>query len=158
VIEFRPRENRDPLSIHEYRARAKKALPSMVWAYIDGGAEDLTSLAANRAAFSRWSLRSKVLTGHQATDLTVKLGGCDLSFPVLLAPTGLIGLSHWTGEVASAQAAERAGTRAIISTAASYSPEEVAEATKENHFFQLYPWSTLDTGARGLTEQYLKRA
>jgi L-lactate dehydrogenase (cytochrome)/(S)-mandelate dehydrogenase len=43
--------------------------------------------------------------------------------------------------VAATRAAERAGTRAVLSTASSYTLEEVAEATEQNHWFQLYPFS-----------------
>jgi L-lactate dehydrogenase (cytochrome)/(S)-mandelate dehydrogenase len=63
-----------------------------------------------------------------------------LALPVALAPTGSSGLSHWTGDVAVSRAAERAGTRAVLSTASVYSLEEVAEATDEHHWFQLYPF------------------
>jgi L-lactate dehydrogenase (cytochrome)/(S)-mandelate dehydrogenase len=130
----------------------------MVWAYVDGGAEDLTTLRANREAFERWCLRSHVLTGKEATDLGVEVAGVPLSLPVLLAPTGITGISHWTGELGAAQAAERTGTRAILSTAASYSIEEVAGGTQQDHFFQLYPWADATTGARALTESFIDRA
>jgi L-lactate dehydrogenase (cytochrome)/(S)-mandelate dehydrogenase len=56
-----------------------------------------------------------------------------------LCPVGATGLAHWTGEPAVARAAEACGTRLMLSTAASYRAEEVAEATQENHWFQLYP-------------------
>jgi isopentenyl diphosphate isomerase/L-lactate dehydrogenase-like FMN-dependent dehydrogenase len=130
----------------------------MVWAYVDGGAEDHATLRANREAFGRWCLRSRVLTGKEARDLSVEVAGVPLSLPVLLAPTGLTGISHWTGELGSAQAAEQAGTRAILSTAATYSIEEVASGTEHDHFFQLYPWADETTGARALTESFIDRA
>jgi isopentenyl diphosphate isomerase/L-lactate dehydrogenase-like FMN-dependent dehydrogenase len=78
--------------------------------------------------------------------------------PILLAPTGLTGISHWTGELGSAQAAEGQGTRAILSTASTYSIEEVGAGTREDHFFQLYPWADEATGARALTESFIDRA
>jgi isopentenyl diphosphate isomerase/L-lactate dehydrogenase-like FMN-dependent dehydrogenase len=77
---------------------------------------------------------------------------------VLLAPTGLAGLSHWTGEVGAAQAAERSGTLSIASTAGSYSFTEVAAATERDHFFQLYPWADLNSGRHDLTHSLIKRA
>ena len=130
-----------PITVEDYRVRARRAVPDMVWAYVDYGAEDLETLRANRGAFGRYMLKTKVLTGHEAKDLAVTIGGQQVSLPVLFAPTGLVGLSHWTGEVGAAQAAERAGTLAIVSTAGSYSFEEVAAGTERNHFFQLYPWA-----------------
>lgn len=112
----------------------------MVWAYLDGGSDDLTTLRQNREAFQRWNLPQRVLTGRFPSDLRTTVGGVELSLPVLLAPTGITGLAHWTGELGAAQAAEQAGTRLVLSTAASYTVEEVAAATRERHFFQLYPF------------------
>ena len=147
-----------PITVEDYRQLARRAVPSMVWAYVDSGAEDLGTLRANREAFERWCLRTRVLTGKDAKDLSVEVAGVPLSMPVLLAPTGLTGISHWTGEVGAAQAAEREGTRAILSTAATYSIEEVGAATNEDHFYQLYPWADETTGARALTESFIDRA
>jgi L-lactate dehydrogenase (cytochrome) len=147
-----------PLTVDDYRRRARRAVPGMVWAFVDGGAEDLRTLHANRAAFGRWALNSRVLTGNDASDLSVEVAGVPLSLPVLLAPTGVAGISHWTGDVGASQAAEGAGTRAILSTASSYSIEEVGAATTEDHFFQLYPWADEATGARALTASFIDRA
>jgi L-lactate dehydrogenase (cytochrome)/(S)-mandelate dehydrogenase len=138
---FRWSENTELLSVEDFRNAARRRLPHMVWAYVDGGAEDLLTLNANRDAFARWRFRPKTLAGHERFDLRTGVCGTELSMPVFLAPTAMSGLAHWTGELAGAKAAERAGTRMVLSTAASYTPEEIAEATAEQHFFQLYPWA-----------------
>jgi L-lactate dehydrogenase (cytochrome)/(S)-mandelate dehydrogenase len=132
---------REARSVEDYRRLARRAVPRMVSAYIEGGAEDMRTVAANRAAFDRWQLRQRVLAGHPARDdLSVTIAGETLDVPIVLAPTGLTGLSHWRGEAAVARAAERAGTRMVLSSAATYSVEEVAAAATERHWFQLYPW------------------
>jgi isopentenyl diphosphate isomerase/L-lactate dehydrogenase-like FMN-dependent dehydrogenase len=147
-----------PITVEDYRVLARRAVPDMVWAYVDYGAEDLETLRANRAAFGRYMLKTKVLTGNEANDLAVTIGGQKVSLPVLFAPTGLAGLSHWTGEVGAAQAAERSGTLSIVSTAGSYSFGEVAAGTQRDHFFQLYPWADLNSGRHDLTHSLIKRA
>ena len=147
-----------PITVDDYRRRAARAIPPMVWAYLDGGAEDEVTLRANRDAFRRWSLRSRVLADVSRIDLTTVVAGETLSMPILAAPTGLSGLAHPSGEVAVARATESLGTRAIVSTAASYSIEEVAEASGVTHYFQLYPWLDRATGARDLTRSLLDRA
>jgi L-lactate dehydrogenase (cytochrome)/(S)-mandelate dehydrogenase len=129
----------------------------MVWAYVEGGADDGVTIRENRDAFARWTLRPRVLTGLEGNALEVRIAGTQLSLPVFLAPTGLTALTHWTGELAAARAAENAGTRAIISTSASYTPEEVAGGTRQNHWFQLYPWGD-PNGDRELTRSFMKRA
>jgi L-lactate dehydrogenase (cytochrome)/(S)-mandelate dehydrogenase len=147
-----------PISVEDYRQLARRRVPDLMWSYIDGGADDLQTLRANRSAFAGWAFRPKILTGKEGTELSTDLGGAKLSLPVFLAPTGMSAVAHWTGEVAAAKAAERAGTRAVISSAASYSPEEIAEATQEDHFFQLYPWANLATGPRALAASIIRRA
>jgi len=127
--------------VDDYRRRASRRLPRMIWSYVDGGADDLITLADNRAAFGRWALRPRVLAGMVKCGLATTVAGEPVSLPVLLAPTGLTGLSHWRGDVAAARAAERRGTRYILSTASSWTIEEVAAATGDDHFFQLYPKS-----------------
>lgn len=128
------------LNVEDWRQAARRALPPMAWTYVEGGAEDETTLRRNREAFARWGLRQRVLTGVGDPSLAVEVAGVPLSLPVALAPTGLTGFSHWSGELGVAQAAEAVGTRAIISNAATYSLQEISEGTEQRHWFQLYPW------------------
>jgi isopentenyl diphosphate isomerase/L-lactate dehydrogenase-like FMN-dependent dehydrogenase len=147
-----------PFDIEDYRRLARRRVPAMVWSYVDYGAEDLTTLAANRSAFDRYVFRRRILTGQKPNDIGVVVGGQQLDLPILLSPLGSVGLSHWTGERGVAQAAERAGTRSIVSTASTYSFEEVAEATRRDHFFQLYPWTDIEAGTHDTTLGLVGRA
>jgi len=158
TFKYRLRANSGPFSIEDYRVRARRSVPDAVWSFIDYGADDLQTMHANRRAFSRYSLRSRVLTGNEATDLSVTVAGTPVSLPVLLAPTGGVGMAHWSGEVGVARAAEAAGTVSILSTSSTYSFEEVAEATTRGHFFQLYPWADVSSGRHDLTESLINRA
>lgn len=128
-----------PVNIEEWRQAARRKLPGLAWGYVDGGADDLVTKQACEDGFRRWRLRQRALTGTIAPDLSATIGKTELSLPVALSPVGATGLAHWTGEPAAARAAESCGTRLMLSTAASYRVEEVAEATQESHFFQLYP-------------------
>jgi isopentenyl diphosphate isomerase/L-lactate dehydrogenase-like FMN-dependent dehydrogenase len=158
AFRYRLSSRSGPSTVEDYRILAKRAVPGMVWAFVDSGAEDLQTLTANRSAFGRYRFRRKVLTGQGASDLSTLVGGQHVSLPVLLAPTGLVGLSHWTGELGAAQAAERAGTLSIVSTAGSYSYEEVAAGTKRDHFFQLFPWADLARDRHDFTLSLMQRA
>jgi len=139
AFRFRLRSGVPPISIAEWRDAARRRLPDMAWSYIEGGADDLVTLEENTSAFRRHRLRLRSLTGVATPDLRTLIAGTELSMPLALAPVGATGIAHWTGDVAAARAAEAAGTRAVLSTAASYLLEEVAEATEANHWFQLYP-------------------
>lgn len=141
AFKYKLSSRQPPITVEGYRERARRVLPDMVWAYVDHGAESETTMRANRDAFSQYALRSRVLAGKVPNDLKTVVAGRELALPVLLAPTGLTGLSHWSGELGAARAAERRGTVAIVSTASTYTVEEIANGTTANHFFQLYPCS-----------------
>jgi isopentenyl diphosphate isomerase/L-lactate dehydrogenase-like FMN-dependent dehydrogenase len=140
TFRYRLRANNDRICVEDYRRAAKRALPSFAWAYLDSGADGLRTLKENRAAFGRWFLQPRVLAGFDKRELGVTIAGTDLALPVVLAPTGLTGVMHWEGELGAARAAEKCGTRMVLSTAATYSLEEVAAGTEQDHWFQLYPW------------------
>jgi L-lactate dehydrogenase (cytochrome)/(S)-mandelate dehydrogenase len=130
----------EPLvSVEDYRRAAAKRVPGLVGEYVEGGADDLVTVRRNEQAFLRWSLRARMMTAHSQPHLATTVAGVEVDLPVLLAPTGALGLSHWRGDLAAALAAEAAGTRLILSTASSWSIEEVAAGTRADHFFQLYP-------------------
>ncbi|MQA85643.1 MAG: alpha-hydroxy-acid oxidizing protein [Streptosporangiales bacterium] len=129
------------IAVEDYRRVARRRLPHMVWNYVDGGADDLVSLRDNREAFARWSLRTRALAGHEHRELSTTVAGVPVELPVLLAPTGLTGLTYWAGDIVATRAAERHGTRYVLSTVSSWSIEEVAAASQVDHFFQLYPRS-----------------
>jgi L-lactate dehydrogenase (cytochrome) len=154
----RLRSSVGPVTTADYRELARRSLPSMVWAYLDGASEDHVTVRANRAAFARYVLRQRVLTGRRPKDLSVTVAGSSLALPIVLAPTGLTGFAHWEGERAAARGAERAGTVATVSTASSWSMEEVAAATESSHWFQLYPWVTAGRDGRQLILSLLERA
>ncbi|MCB2078735.1 MAG: alpha-hydroxy-acid oxidizing protein [Novosphingobium sp.] len=143
----------DPVSVAEWRERARRRLPEVALTYIEGGADDLLTLSENTNAFRKWRLRMRSLTGVSAPDLSTTIAGTRVALPFGLAPIGASGLAHWTGDIAASRAAESCGTRAILSTAASYRLEEVAEATEQNHWFQLYP-----IGARERIAKLIERA
>lgn len=129
-----------PIGVGSYRRACERLLPKMVWSYLDSGADDHVTLDANEAAFCRWRLRQRALAGISSPNLSTVVAGTEVALPVALAPVGLTGLFRWDGDVAAARAAEAAGTRLILSTGSSWSLEEVAEATNERHWFQLYPY------------------
>ncbi|QCQ92761.1 alpha-hydroxy acid oxidase [Rhodococcus sp. SGAir0479] len=146
------RSSGEPLSIDDYRRAASRTVPRMVWSYIEGGADDLRTVAGNRTAFDDWWLVPSVLAGHDTHDLSTRVAGLPVSMPVLTAPTGFNGLTRWSGDLDAIRAAERVGTRCVVSTAATWSLEEIADAAGEQHAFQLYP------GSEGVAAVLMRRA
>ncbi|HEX8904772.1 MAG TPA: alpha-hydroxy acid oxidase [Longimicrobiaceae bacterium] len=117
---------------------ARGVLSEAAYNYYAGGAEDETTLRANRAAFGRFYLRPRVLVDVGQVDTTTELLGERLSMPILLAPTAFQRLAHPEGEQASARAARAAGTLMVASTLSTTSVEDTAAAAPGPLWFQLY--------------------
>ncbi len=124
---------------------AARRLPRMVREFVDGGAGHEVTLAANRSDFDDIAFRPRFLVDVSQRDQSVDVFGRDLPSPVMLAPAGLARLVHRDGELAAARAASAAGTVFAISTASSFSIEEIAEASDGGGlWFQLYLWKDRD--------------
>ncbi len=141
-----------PLNLHEYEAAARGILSPMVLDYISGGSCDEVTLRANRTAFDRWRLVPRVLAGLREVSTETTVLGQDISFPVLIAPSGLHRLAHDEGELATARAAWGAGTIYTMSTAATVPMEEIGREGGP-WWFQLYVFSD-----RGITRDLVERA
>jgi L-lactate dehydrogenase (cytochrome) len=131
---------RPPASVAELRAGARRRLPSPVFDFIDGGAEDEITRRANLADFGELRFRPKALVDVSARSQRTNVLGLELSSPILLSPCGLARLAHSDGELAAARSAARHETVFTLSTAASFSLEEVAQASHGPLWFQLYVW------------------
>jgi isopentenyl diphosphate isomerase/L-lactate dehydrogenase-like FMN-dependent dehydrogenase len=128
-----------PVSLVELEASAYEAMSAEARGYVEGGAGSGYTMRANRAAFDRWRIVPRLLNNVAERDLSVELLGRTLPAPVLLAPVGVQSIVHPEGEVATARAAAQVGLPTILSTAASHTLEQVAEASGDNaRWFQLY--------------------
>ena len=116
------------VNIEELRCLAQRRLPRGVFNYIDGGAEDEVTLRANGAAFRRWNFAPRVLADVSQVDTSTTLLGRRLPLPLVLAPVGFSRMADPDGELAVARAAARAQLPYSLSTVATRSIEEVAQA------------------------------
>lgn len=139
--------------ISALRQQARRRLPRAVFDYVDGGADDEITLAANRQAFTRCWFTPIALTDVSAADVGTTLLGARQPVPLGLAPTGYTRMVHPAGEVAVARAAGAAGIPYVLSTVGTSSIEEVAAVGHERRWFQLYLLRD-----RGLTLALIDRA
>jgi L-lactate dehydrogenase (cytochrome) len=140
-------------SVHDLRAIARRRLPRGVFDYVDGGAEDERTLAANEAAYAAVTYRPRVLNEVDAVDPSGSLLGAPAAIPLVLAPVGFPRLIHPDGELAVARAAARAGVPYALSTMSSRSIEEVRSVSDGRLWFQVYAWKD-----RGLVKEMVDRA
>ena len=128
-----------PIAPEEWEARAAEVLEPDPFAYIAGGAGSEATMRANLEAFERRRLRPRMLTGNRERDISVEVLGISSPAPFLLAPIGVLSIAHAEGELGVARAAAATGVPIVLSSAASHSIEEVAEAMGDaQRWFQLY--------------------
>lgn len=130
--------NVQPATVRDYRELARRRLPRQLFDYLDGGAYEESTLAANERDLERILLRQVVLKDVSQRDQAVEVLGQRLSTPVILGPVGLAGMFAKRAEVQAAKAAEAAGVPFTESTVSICGIEEVAGATTAPPWFQLY--------------------
>ena len=141
----------------DFRQLAKRRLPSPIFDYIDGGADDEVTLRRNTESFDTCDLVPNVLAGVDSVDLSTEVLGQRLDFPVFMSPTAMQRLFHHDGERALAKAAENLGTMFSVSTIGTRSIEELG-AFGAAKLFQIYihndPALTTDLIARCKEAKY----
>src|SRR5262245_17294137 len=128
-----------PVSAGEWEALAAEKLDPGAFGYIAGGAGGEATMRANREAFERRRIKPRMLTGNTERDLSVDVLGTHSPAPFLLAPIGVLSIAHSEGELACARAAAELGIPFCLSTAASSSIEDIADAMGDApRWYQLY--------------------
>ena len=122
----------------DFRRLAKKRLPSPIFHYIDGAADDEVTYRRNTEAYEQCDLVPNVLAGVENIDMSTTVMGQKINMPLYLAPTALQRLFHHDGEKAVGKAAEKFGTMFGISSLATASIEEISDLIKTPKLFQLY--------------------
>jgi len=123
-------------TVAEAQRRAKKALPPSVYAALIAGSERGLTTADNTAAFGELGFAPHVAGLFATRHLGTSVMGQEISFPVIISPTGVQAVDP-DGEVAVARAAAARGTAMGLSSFASKAVEDVAAANPKT-FFQLY--------------------
>ena len=91
-------------NVEDFRKLAKKKLPSPIFNYIDGGSDDEVTLRRNTEAFNKCDLIPNILNDVSNVDLSTKVFGKKIDFPLFLAPASMHRLYHHDGEKASSKA------------------------------------------------------
>jgi lactate 2-monooxygenase len=128
-----------PVAPEDWEAAAEAALDAGAFGYIAGGAGGEATMRANLEAFERRRLRPRMLAGNVRRDLSVEVLGTRSPAPFFLGPVGVLSIAHADAEVGAARAAAAEGVPFVLSSAATCSLEQVAEAMGDApRWFQLY--------------------
>ena len=128
----------DCYNFEDFRKLAKKKLPSPIFNYIDGGADDEITLKRNSEAFEDCDLVPNILNNVGEPDLSTTIFGKKIDMPIFLSPTAMQRLYHHDGDKASARAAEKFGTFYSMSSMANTTMEEISNVSSGPKLFQLY--------------------
>jgi L-lactate dehydrogenase (cytochrome) len=140
-------------NFHDFRTLARRRLPGPIFDYIDGAADDETTLRRNTASFERCDLVPNVLRGVETVDTSVTVMGQKLALPFYCSPTALQRLFHHRGEHAVAAAAAKSGTMFGVSSLGTVSLEVLRKAHATPQIYQFYFHRD-----RGLNRAMMQRA
>lgn len=140
-------------NIADLRALARRRVPRAFFEYADRGSYDEATLHENRRALDRLQLRQRVMQDVDKRSLATTIIGSPVSMPLAIAPTGLTGLQHGSGEIHGARAAAQAGIPFCLSTMSICSIEQVHAASDTPFWFQVYVMRD-----RGFTRELIQRA
>ncbi len=140
--------------VADFERLAEERLDPGAFGYYAGGAGDEQALAGNVESWRRLRLRPRVLVDVAEVSTATTVLGTPVSMPLLVAPTAIQRLAHPDGEPGMARAAAAAGTIMCLSTLATATLEEVAEAAPgAPRWFQLYVFRD-----RGVTHDLVEQA
>ncbi|KAK5938996.1 hypothetical protein PMZ80_008299 [Knufia obscura] len=125
----------------EWEELASQRMSADTRGYVIGNAGTGETERKNRAAFEKWSIvpRRMVNTNGKFPNLTTRVLGHEVPFPIAVAPVGVQRIVNPEGEVASAAAAKEEDVPYVMSTASSTSIEDVAKANGDGiRWYQLY--------------------
>ena len=125
-------------NFHDFRLLAKQRLPSPIFNYIDGAAEDERTYARNTASFDDCDLVPNVLRGTESVDMQVSIMGQRLDMPIYCSPTALQRVFHHEGEHAVAAAAHKYGTMFGVSSLGTASLQQIRQQYPGPQCYQFY--------------------
>ena len=125
-------------SFADFRELARRRLPSPIFNYIDGAADDETTYDRNTKSFEACDLVPNVLRGVENIDMSVKILGQNLDMPIYCSPTALQRVFHHQGENAVAAAADKFGTLFGVSSLGTVSLSEIRKSYSGPQCYQFY--------------------
>ncbi|GAB2191250.1 alpha-hydroxy acid oxidase [Sessilibacter sp. MAH2] len=137
----------------DLRLLAKKRAPRAIFDYVDRGSYDENTINKNRQDLQAMQLRQRVMIDVSKRSIDSEMLGEKVSMPLAIAPTGLTGIMHGSGEILAAQAAEELGIPFTLSTMSICSIEQVKARTTKPFWFQLYVMRD-----RGFVRSLIERA
>ena len=127
------------LTIEDLEQLSRDVMDKQTRDYYNEGSDSNSTLRENSSAYNKYRIRPRVLRDVSFVDSSVHIFGHRNSIPMGVAPTAMQKLAHSDGELGTARACKNMGVAMGLSSFATASLEEVAEASEENpRVLQLY--------------------
>ncbi|OGU63727.1 MAG: alpha-hydroxy-acid oxidizing enzyme [Ignavibacteria bacterium RIFCSPLOWO2_02_FULL_55_14] len=130
---------RFPMAVEDLERNAQRVLKREAFDYVAGGAGGGATVRANRNALEAMYIVPRHMRGIADRSMGVHVFDKHYPTPLLIAPVGVLGIVHKSGELGVARAAASLGIPMVLSTASSHTLEVVANTLgKTPRWFQLY--------------------
>jgi 4-hydroxymandelate oxidase len=142
-------------TVADFERRAREVLPPSTFDSMFGtdGDPEWSALTSNLRGFEKLKLRPRVLTGAGKRSLGASLLGSDVSFPVVVGPTGGQISFGPEGELPTVRAAGSAGTLYVNPCLSTQPLDAIAEAATGPFWAQVWIFTN-----RSVTEFLVRRA
>ncbi|HXS28501.1 MAG TPA: alpha-hydroxy acid oxidase [Steroidobacteraceae bacterium] len=150
---FRGSDIKRAKNVGDLREIARRKVPSFIFEYVEGGAEEEATLRHNRAALEALRFVPRTLCDTRARHQRITLFGRESPLPLVMAPTGGNGLAYPLGDLVLARAAARFGIPFCLSTVSTVRLERVAAEAPGRLWMQLYVMKN-----RAIAERIMERA
>src|SRR5688572_6020743 len=149
----RPASADQVLSVMDFEALARDALPPAHFGYVATGIDDDRTVARNHDAFSGYEIRARRFNDLRRLTTATSVFGAAWPSPIYTSAVSSMRAFHAEAEIAVARAAKSRSTQVMLSTGASSAPEEVIAARGAPIWQQLYA-----TDDFSVTEGIVRRA
>ena len=140
------------VNLEDFEELAYRIMDPKLRDYVRAGVQDEVTLRRNRAGFEQITINPRIFRDVSVRDQSTEVLGKNIDCPIMLTPAGGQRHAHPDGELASARAAESAGTVYGVPTISGYGLEEIAEHTAGRKWFQI------GQRHRDVQEHFLRRA
>jgi 4-hydroxymandelate oxidase len=142
-------------TVQDFEPVAFAKLTHDIYSYTAHGDSGEVTLRRNREAFNWVELVPRGAIDPASVQTATEILGTKLAFPLMAAPTASHAQLHRDGELATHRATTAASnTPMIVSNAASFPMDKIADAATGPLWFQLYPRQDLD-GSKDLLDTAL---
>ncbi|KAJ0144187.1 hypothetical protein HZ326_13055 [Fusarium oxysporum f. sp. albedinis] len=152
-------KNGKHITVDEIKALAQKRLPAYIWRYYADGADDQLTTLQNGEVYKTLVIRPRILRNVSTIDTSTQIFGKHYDVPIAIAPSAYQRLTGYNSEIDVARAAFARGTNVCLSSNATTSLEDVAQALPQRDAKYPKPWFQLYfVRSRRITKELIKRA